>query len=484
MNINLPIPNIPAIMPEIVLTTGICLLIIIDLFLSQEKKEKIGILSIIVLVITMLYTKGIAGKEVLTFSNMFIVDNYALFFKFVFLIIALLSIMLSLLYIQIEDINWGEYYCLILFATLGMMIITSGSDLISIYVGIELMALPLYVLAGFIKRDTKSIEAALKYFLLGAFSSGIILYGIALFYGLTGTTNLKGIADYLTTHQIISNPAVIFSLILMIAGFGFKIAAVPFHMWAPDVYEGAPTSITAFMSVGPKAAAFSALVRVFMVGFPLLKPHWEILIWVLAVFTMTIGNIVAIVQTNIKRMLAYSSIAQAGYILIGLIAGNEIGLASILLYILVYSFMNLGAFAVIILLCRKGERGDKIEDFTGLATTNPYSAIALLIFFLSLTGIPPTAGFVGKFYIFAAAIDAGYIWLAVVGVLNSTVSLYYYFQVVRAMYLKDTSATQRTLSFSPAIMVALLFMVVITLVIGIYPGPFIDVAKLSVSSIL
>jgi NADH-quinone oxidoreductase subunit N len=413
---------------------------------------------------------------------MFVVDNFSVFFKIILLIVAILTVLISIKYLEVEDINFGEYYALVLFAVLGMMIMTASTDLIVIYIGLELMAISSYILAGFIKKDPKSIEAALKYFLMGAFTSGILLYGIALLYGFTGSTNLKEISTYLSTHNLITNPGLIFAMILLIAGFSFKISAVPFHMWAPDVYEGAPTPVAAFLSVGSKAASFAGLLRIFFVALIALKPQWENILWVLAVLTMTLGNVVAVAQTNIKRMLAYSSIAHAGYILIGFVVGTKLGVSSILLYIAIYAFMNIGAFSIIILLCTKGNRGDQIEDYAGLSKTNPYAAITLLIFFVSMAGIPPTAGFIGKFYIFAAAIKENYIWLAVIGVLNSAISVYYYFRVVMLMYMKNP---QGEMKFSPSsyLTLALTIMIVATIIIGIYPEPFIEAAKISANSL-
>jgi NADH-quinone oxidoreductase subunit N len=476
-------PDVIAFIPELIITVAVCLLLLIDLVVPKSKKHYLGILALIGLFLTVVSVLSLWGQYRSTFSDMFVLDGFALYFKLVFLLVTILTILISFRYLIVEGINLGEYYAMLLFATLGMMLMAAGTDLIAIYIALELMALSLYILAGFIKRDPKSLEAALKYFLLGAFTSGIVLYGMALLYGLTGTTNLKAIADYLTQPEIRDSPALILAMILLVAGFSFKIAAVPFHMWVPDVYEGAPTTVTAFMSVGPKAAGFAALMRIFIVAIVAIQDHWVIIFWVLAVLSMTIGNVVAIAQTSIKRMLAYSSIAHAGYILIGLVAGSQLGYASMLLYFVVYVFMNLGAFAMIVLLCSKTSRGDQISDFAGLSQINPYAALAFLIFFLSLAGIPPTAGFVAKLYIFAAAIKANCIWLAIIGVLNSAVSVYYYFRVTRVMYMEEVSGSI-TLSVSPSLVAALAIMAVATILIGIYPGPFIRVAIASMAPFL
>lgn len=479
----LPMPDLYAALPELIMTALICLVVLIDLVIPKRHKSAVGLISLAGVLIAVIPTIGLIGQTISTFSGMFLVDGFAVFFKLVFLTVTALTILISLRYLQIEEINLGEYYALLLFATTGMMIMAAGGDLISIYLGLELNALSTYVLAGFIKNDAKSTEAALKYFLMGAFTSGVILYGMALLYGLTGTTNLQGIAAYLTRHQLQHNPVLILAMILLVAGFGFKIAAVPFHMWVPDVYEGAPTSVSAFFAVGPKAAGFAAILRIFMVAISPMRPQWTVLLWVLSALTMVVGNLVAIAQTSFKRMLAYSSIGHAGYVLIGLVAASELGLASVLLYVLVYAFMNMGAFAMVILMCKKGQRDDQIADFTGLARTNPWAAFALVIFFLSLAGIPPTGGFVGKFYIFAAAIEAKLFWLTVIGVLTSTVSVYYYFRVTMLMYMREPPRPI-TLSVSPSLVLALALMVAATLAIGIYPRPFIDAARASIVSLL
>ena len=355
---------------------------------------------------------------------MVVQDNYSLFFKLIFLITAGLTILMSIRFLKLEGFEHGEYYVLLLFATVGMMLMASAADLIIIFLGLETFSLAIYVLAGFFRTQVKSNESSLKYFLLGAFSTGFLLYGIALIYGATGTTNLKGIYEFVRKIDLLTDPLLLIGMGLLIVGFGFKVASVPFHMWTPDVYEGAPTSVTAFMSVGAKAAGFAAFLRVFLYSLSSLQTDWVWILWVLAVLTMTLGNIVAIAQKNIKRMLAYSSIAHAGYILVAMVAASELGTASVLYYLLAYAFMNLGAFGVVILYGRKGEENILIGDYSGMASKYPLLAAAMAIFMFSLAGIPPTAGFVGKFYIFSAAVKAGYIGLAIIGVLNSALSVY------------------------------------------------------------
>jgi NADH-quinone oxidoreductase subunit N len=468
------IPDIRAYLPELILLVWACATLMLDLILRRQQKIAIAAFTLVGVILALLSCIPLAGTELTTFSGMYALDGFSLFFKVLFLLVAALTILISPRYLIIEDIPVGEYYSLVLFSTIGMMIMAAGVDLLAIYIGLELMSLAIYTLAGFIKRDPKSIEAALKYFLMGSFSSGILLYGLALLYGLTGSTQLGAMAEQVKTMG--TNPALILAIVMLVGGFGFKIAAVPFHMWAPDVYEGAPHSVVGFISVGSKAAAFAGLMRIFLVALEPSKAQWEPLLWAVSILSMLVGTLVAIAQSNIKRMLAYSSIASAGYMLIGVITGTEIGLASVLVYAMSYVFMNVGAFALVVLLCRRGERGDTIAEFTGLARVSPVASASLVIFFLSLTGIPPTAGFVGKFYLFASAIQAGYIGLAVVGVVSSAISLYYYFSIVMQMYMQE-APKEHGLSPTPGLAAALMLMVAGTLIFGIFPGPLINAAR-------
>jgi len=408
------------------------------------------------------------------------VDDFAFFFKVVFLLAALMTVLMSARYLEIEGASPGEYYFLILCATLGMMIMAGGIDLITSFIGLETMAVSFYILAGFIKPNQRSNEAAVKYFLLGAFSLGILLYGMSLLYGLSGTTNMRAMAAVFAGQE--RNMLLVLAVILVVAGMGFKIAAVPFHMWAPDVYEGAPTPITAFLSVGSKAASFAMLLRIFMIAVPSMNADWRLLFEVLAIVTMTVGNLAALTQTNIKRMLAYSSIAHAGYLLIGVVAYTPRGIAAMLIYLLIYSFMQLGAFAVVIMMRRRDMIGDELKDLSGLYLRHPFAAFAMLLFMLSLGGIPPTAGFMGKFWLFSAAIEAGYVWLAVIGVLNSAISLYYYIRIVVFMYVKkETTGSEPTAS--PALAFTLAVAVIATIALGIYPRLLFEVAERSARSL-
>ena len=475
MEVVMQMPDITPMIPELVMSCLALVVLMLDLFI--RRKGITALLSII--------TAGVVGFTLLdssgtVFSGMYIADGYGSFFKLIFLVSLVLSVLISIKYIKIEKVNFGEYYSLMLFATLGMMIMASAGDIIVLYLGLELMALSVYVLAGFLRHDTKSNEASLKYFLLGAFASAFLLYGTAMIYGLTGTTNLRAIAQYLEA-QGTANSALMLSVILFVVAFGFKIAAAPFHMWAPDVYEGAPTSVTAFMSVGPKAAGFAVFGRVFFTAFAHLQMDWAAIVIPIAILTMAVGNILAIAQTNIKRMLAYSSIAHAGYALIGIIAGGENGIASMMNYLFIYAFMNIGAFAIVIMLRTEGFKGEAISDYEGLAKSHPLASALMLIFMFSLTGIPPTAGFVGKFYLFMAAVNAGYTWLAVVAVIFSSISAYFYLRIVMYMYMKEPKA-EVTLSTSASTNLALAVTVVAVLLLGVLPSGVIEMARAAVMS--
>jgi NADH-quinone oxidoreductase subunit N len=473
---NLQFPNLEPVMPELFMTVLALVLLLADLFLFK-KKGVLAALSILGVGVVAFTLIGSSGS---TFGGMFISDGYSSFFKIIFFINLILSVLISIKYIGIERVNFGEYYSLIVLSTLGMMVMASAADLIVLYLGLELMALSTYILAGFIRHDIKSNEAALKYFLLGAFSSAFLLYGISLIYGLTGTTDIRAIASYITEKGLVGNPALSLSMTLFAVAFGFKIAAVPFHMWAPDAYEGAPTSITAFMSVGPKAAGFAVLGRVLMIAFATLKFEWILILIPLSILSMAVGNIVALAQTNIKRMLAYSSIAHAGYALIGIIAANRDGLASMMNYLMIYAFMNMGAFAVIIMLRTEGFKGNTITDYEGLAKTHPFLSALMLIFMFSLTGIPPTAGFIGKLYVFMSAINAGYTWLVLVAVVFSVISAYFYLRIVMYMYMREPKVEVAT-SKSGTLGVALGVTAVMVLAIGVYPSYLVNLAKAALS---
>ena len=423
---------------------------------------------------------GISEME--AFRGAVLLDRFAIFFIWIFLISSAIAILIAIRYLEIEQEHHGEYYAIMLFATVGMIFLAIGMDLVTLFIGLELMVISVYILTGFLKRDRRSNEAALKYLLLGAFSTGILLYGMSLLYGISNSTNLKDIA-FAVSQRPSDDPVLLIAIITMAAGLLFKIGAVPFHQWLPDAYEGAPTSITAFMSVGPKAAAFAFLLRIFLVPLGSVRDQWIPLLVGVAIATMTLGNLAAISQSNIKRLLGYSAISHVGYILLGLVSGNETGLKGIAIYLLVYVFMNMGAFAVVIAMRRSNIIGDEIDDMSGLIYKSPTAAVLMLIFLLSLAGIPPTAGFLGKYFIFLSLIETGHFTLAVVAVLYVAVALYYYFRIVSVMFMSDPIDRELP-SLSPGIRIALGVTAAMTLFIGLYPDPFIQIAGQSVLSML
>jgi NADH-quinone oxidoreductase subunit N len=473
--------NLAAIMPSLVLCCFGMVLLMVNVFMPRGKTAPAAWIGIFGLVITGLVSLSGWNNPQFGFAGHVALDNFATFFNFIFLIAAGLTILMSDDYLHREGYPVGEFYPLILFATAGAMWMASGTDLMTIFLGLEVMSVALYVLAGMFRDQLRSNEAGMKYFLLGAFSTGFLLYGIALLYGVTGTTNVADIGLYLASHgKMLENPMTIAGMLLLSIGFLFKIAIVPFHNWTPDVYQGAPTPVTAFMSAGPKAAAFAALMRVFILGLAGLQTEWASLLWFLAVLTMIVGNITAIYQTNLKRMLAYSSIAHAGYALVGLVAANAVGISGILFYMLAYTFMNLGAFAVLVLAGKKGEENLTLEGFAGFGFKRPFLGVAMVIFLLALMGIPPTAGFAGKFYIFAGAIKSGYIWLAIIGVLNSAVSLYYYLRVMVYMYFKDPTEDYGWVTMHTGAVISIVIALVGVLYLGILPGAVMEMAKLAI----
>jgi NADH-quinone oxidoreductase subunit N len=463
------------ILPELVITAGALLLLVADVALPKSLRTRTAV-TLLALVATAASLLPFRTAAVEVSNGLIAVDQFAFFFKVVVLVAAVMTVLMSERYLSVEGASPGEYYFLILCSTLGMMIMAGGIDLIAAFIGLETMAVSFYILAGFIKPNQRSNEAAVKYFLLGAFSLGILLYGMSLLYGLSGTTSLRAMSAVFSGQE--RDLRLMLAVVLIVAGLGFKIAAVPFHMWAPDVYEGAPTPVTAFLSVGSKAASFAMLLRIFFLGLPSMNTDWRLLFEVLAILTMTVGNIAALTQSNLKRMLAYSSIAHAGYLLIGVVAYTPRGVSAMLIYLLVYAFMQMGAFAVVVMMRRHDVIGDELKDLSGLYLRHPFAAFAMLLFMLSLGGIPPTAGFMGKFWLFSAAIDSGYVWLAVIGVLNSAISLYYYIRVVVFMYLKKEIVGSEPTA-SPALAFTLAVAVAATLALGVYPRLLFEAAEAS-----
>jgi len=477
------------ILPEIVLTAGALVVLLVD-FVFRDRDD----LTLPAALATLLVTAGVlfsfVGVDTTASRGLLAIDGFATLFKFVFLLTAVVTVLMSSSYLKVEGVRAGEYYFLILCATLGMMFMASGVDLITLFIGLETMAVSFYILTGFLKPNQRSNEASVKYYVLGAFSTGILLYGMSLLYAVSGSTNLGEIAAAVGARS--SGGLVILAVIFVGAGMAFKIAAVPFHMWAPDVYEGAPTPVTAFLSVGSKAAAFAMLLRIFVEGLPTIAADWQAFFWWLAVLTMTVGNIAAITQSNTKRMLAYSSIAHSGYVLIGIVAGTSRGWTAAMVYLFFYMFMQLGAFAIVTMLRRRDVVGDELKDLSGLYFRSPFAAVAMLIFLLSLGGIPPTAGFMGKFWIFGAAIDAGtsgasplgtsLVWLAVIGVVNSAISLFYYIRVVVFMWMKD-EVMGSEITLGPAMATALGITLAGSIVFGIYPQPIFEQAQAAAATL-
>ena len=472
-----------AIKPEVLLSIFALAILVLDFMLEKRDKYLNAVAALIGLgfaaaQLGMFWPILKGGGHFEGFSGSFTLDTFAIYLKFLIVIATSLVVLISAKYLEIEGAHYGEYYALLLFSAVGMMFLASGTDLIVLFVALEVMALCEYVLTGFLRGSRRSNEAAVKFFLLGAFSSGLLLYGMSLLYGIGGSTNLAVIMGRLSERS----PTDLLSWVAMItllAGLFFKVAAVPFHQWTPDAYEGAPTSITAFISVAPKVASFAILLRLLLSCIWPLRVQWQLLMVGVAVATMTLGNLAAITQTNIKRFFGYSTISHVGYLLLGVITaadGNETGLQAVFIYLLVYAFMNLGAFAVIIVMRRKDLIGDEIDDLSGLMSRSPGMAIIMLIFLLSLAGIPPTAGFIGKYFIFLSLIETHHYVLAVLAVGYAVVALYYYLRIVVAMFMKKAMDTV-PLETGPGLSVALGVSLGVTLLLGIYPQPLIVIAR-------
>jgi NADH-quinone oxidoreductase subunit N len=468
--------------PTLVVLAAAAIVLVLDAVrrpLPRELPAMVALAGMVGALLATLMRWSAPGRA---FRDMVVLDNFALFFNVVICYAGALIVLLSMDYLRRTGAESGEYWALVLFSTSGMMLMAAAGDLIVVFLALELMSLSLYVLAGLFKRELASGEAAMKYFLLGAFASSFLLYGIALIYGAAGTTNLDRIAAAVASRP--RDPLFVIGLGLLMVGFGFKISSVPFHMWVPDVYQGAPTSVTALIATGSKAGAFAALIRVLMVTLRGVPPDWAALLWVIAAVTMTVGNVVALAQSNLKRMLAYSSIAHVGYMLVGLVTGGVSGAGSVLFYLLTYTFTTAGAFGVIT-LCERA-RGEAVEvgDYAGLARRHPILAATLALFLLSLVGIPPLAGFVGKFYVFGAAVRAGYIWLAVIAVLNSAAAAYYYLRIIVYMYMREPEgvATNYASSFAGGLALAIALVAIVLL--GVMPAPFVDLAQAAVAPLL
>ncbi|HTM02964.1 MAG TPA: NADH-quinone oxidoreductase subunit N [Vicinamibacterales bacterium] len=412
-----------------------------------------------------------------------VADNFALFITMTLVVVGILTIMFSSQALNGDHFPKGEYYTLLLFSIVGMMMMASANDLLVVFIALEVLSLAVYVLTGIRRDNPKGTEAAFKYFLLGAFSSAFFLYGIAFTYGITGSTRLTAVGSYLSAQALAGNPLVLIALGLLLVGFAFKISAVPFHMWTPDAYEGAPAIVTGFMSTGVKAAAFAAFARVFLSSFEPFKGDWAPIVAALAALTMILGTVVGVAQSNLKRMLAYSSIAHGGYLLVGLVAANQVGKAAILFYLLGYSVTNLAAFGVIALLGARDREADELRDFTGLWNSHPALAALMTVSLLSLGGLPPTVGFIGKWYIFSAAVSAGYYWLAIIGVLTSVVSVFFYLRVVVMMYMAERTTAPVPTKVTAVGMGALVLSIVAIFYLGILPAPVMNYAAESIATI-
>ena len=468
--------------PELVLLLAGLIILLVDALRPRQVDQGwtpyaalAGLVVALVACITLLDKPPATVLAVLT------LDGLALAAKMLALVSVGIVVLFSGPYMQERSRHQGEFYALLLFATMAITLVVGASDLIFIFLSVDFLSITSYILTGYLREDRRSSEAAIKYFLYGATLSAVMLYGMSLLFGLTGATDLNAIAAQLgasATERAVVLPALIF----VVAGLGFKVAAVPFHQWAPDAYEGAPTPVTAFLSLGPKVAGFAVLARFLLLALPQFRLDWAALLIALSVTTMTVGNLIAIWQKNIKRLLAYSSIAQAGYMMIGLVAVSGGGLASLLFYLSVYLFANLGAFAVVLAMSR-GELGEQIEDYAGLSQRSPGLALAMLLFLLSLAGIPPLAGFVGKVNLFVAAVREGLIWLVIVAVLNSVVSLYYYLQVVRQIYLLPPTR-EEPVDIPRPIATTLLISAAGVLVLGVYPSLLLPFVQLMTSALI
>ncbi len=481
MDALIPASEFRWIMPEIILTGwGLALLIIGGLTKGPVASKISGVLCVVGSLLALAFTVNMWGANFDIFNQLYTIDSYGTFFKGLFLAILILVSIVSLRYADREEIGSGEYYALLMFGVLGMMVMTSSHHFVTIFIGLEVMSLSIYVLCGLLRGNVASVEAAMKYFLLGAFATGFLLYGMSMIYGSTGLIDVVDLKKYFLMKQPFSATMFIIGLGFLLVGFGFKIASVPFHMWTPDVYQGAPTSVTAYMATGVKAAAFGALIRVFFTAFIPFQFGWSEIIWVIAVLTMCVGNITALAQRDVKRMLAYSSIAHAGYILVAFITGDRSQASSMLYYLMAYSFMNIGAFTAVIMIQRKGDNNSDLDSFAGVGSRYPFIALCMSIFLLSLAGVPPLAGFMGKFYVFSTAVKAQYYWLAIIGFLNSVVAAYYYLRVMMYMYFKEPADETGIADRAPQYGLVMLICIWALLHMGIFPRAFIIMAQKAV----
>ncbi|NOU48685.1 MAG: NADH-quinone oxidoreductase subunit N [Bacteroidales bacterium] len=492
MDISDLIKSISLFKPETTLIVTFMLAMILDMAFKKSKNIA-GYIAIAGLVIAGIFLFQQTGVNYKAFANLLVIDSFGQFMKFIVLMSSLIIIVFSFFSNELHNAHTklGEYYTLIIGMTFGMFLLVGSANLIMIYVAIETMSISSYVLAGYTREVKRASEASLKYVIFGAVSSGIMIYGISILFGLTGSLNLFEINQFLSVNNVATLPLLLSGLMIL-SGFGYKISAVPFHFWTPDVYEGAPVTITAYLSVASKAAGFAVLLRFFKTGLldsvPGTSEAWQLLgnidwhyvIAVLAVLTMTLGNLVAVWQTNMKRLLAYSSIAHAGYLLMAVSVMNDNGVSAVLIYFVFYMLMNLGAFFVVQLIANKLD-SENIDEYNGLGYRSPVLAVCMTVFLISLAGLPPTSGFIGKLYVFSSVINSGYIWLAIIGVLNSVVSLYYYAKIIRNMYLRDVESAKTKLVFSPVTIAIVLMLAIPSLLFGVYFTPIVEWANYSMN---
>ncbi len=471
-----------AIVPVLVIALGGLVVLLAESFRQKHERMPIAGLPIIVLVGAAVASVFLWDRNATSFGVV-TADNYALFVNLVIVAVGLLTVFFSSQTLERDGLPAGEFYALMLFCIVGMMLMVQATDLLLLFLALETMSIAVYVLTGIRRDQAASTEAAFKYFLLGAFASSFFLYGIAFIYGVSGSTSLDRVGSVIAAQSMSGNPMILLAVGLLIVGFGFKVAAVPFHMWSPDAYEGAPAVVTGFMSTGVKAAAVAAFARVFLSSLEPMINDWAPVLWMVAAVTMIVGTVLGVAQTSVKRMLAYSSIAHGGYLLAGLVAGNDVGKAAILYYLAAYALTNLGAFGVVALLGSRERANDDLRDYAGLWYTHPGLATLMTIFLLSLAGFPPTAGFIAKWYIFSAAIGSGYYWLAIIGVLSSVVSVFFYLRIVVMMYMSERDARPVPAPVTAIAMTGLALSLVGILYLGILPTQIIDLAQASVGTI-
>ena len=471
-----------AVIPMLCVALAGLVILLAEAFRGRNEKMPIGGLAIIGLL-------GAGAASILLWDSnaesfgAVTADNFGLFVNLVIVVVGILTVMFSAQTVERDRLPAGEYYAMLMFAIFGMMLMGQATDLLVIFLALETMSIAVYILTGMRRDQQQSTEAAFKYFLLGAFASSFFLYGIAFLYGVTGTTNIERLSTAIAAQSMSGNPMILLGTGLLIVGFAFKIAAVPFHMWSPDAYEGAPAVVTGFMSTGVKAAAIAAFVRVFLKGLDPMIADWAPVLWWIAAATMIVGTVVGVAQTSLKRMLAYSSIAHGGYLLAGLVAGNEVGKAAILFYLAAYALTNLGAFGVIAILGSRERANDDLRDYAGLWHSHPALATLMTFFLLSLGGFPPTAGFIAKWYVFSAAVGSGYYGLAIIGVLSSVVSVFFYLRIVVMMYMTDRDARPVPAAVPALAMAGLIISLIGVLYLGVLPTRVIDFAQASISTI-